>query len=69
MRLTVDEIKLIAFIVLGLLVGATVKHYRDTQRANAEPPAQVDGPRKPMGTRIGGSPVDSENRSAGREKD
>ena len=40
MRLTVDEIKLIAFIVLGLLVGATVKHWRDIQRANAAPPAQ-----------------------------
>ena len=40
MRLTVDEIKLIAFVVLGLLVGATVKHHRDIQRANAERPAQ-----------------------------
>ena len=40
MRLTVDEIKLIAFVVLGLLVGATTKHYRDVQRAKAEPPAQ-----------------------------
>ena len=69
MRLTVDEIKLIAFIVLGLLVGATVKHYRDIQRANAEPPAQVDGSRKPMGTRIGGPRVDSERRSTEREKD
>ena len=48
MRLTVDEIKLIAFIVLGLLVGATVKHYRDIQRANAAPPAQ-HSPAPPAG--------------------
>ncbi len=40
MRMTVDEIKLVAFIVLGLLVGATVKHYRDEQRRLKDLPAQ-----------------------------
>ena len=69
MRLTVDEIKLIAFVVLGLLVGATVKHYRDIQRANAAPSAQVNGSRKPTGTRIGGSSVNSDTRPIEREKD
>ena len=38
MRLTIDEIRLIAFIVMGLLVGATVKHWREIQRANAATP-------------------------------
>ena len=68
MRLTHEEIRLIAFVVLGLFVGATVEHWRDIQRAKAEPPARLDGPRKPVGTRIGGSPVDSGRRSTGREK-
>ena len=40
MRMTIDEIKLVAFIVLGLLVGATVKHYRDEQRRLKDLPAQ-----------------------------
>ena len=40
MRLTFDEIRLIAFVVLGLLVGASVKHWRDVQRARAVPPVQ-----------------------------
>ena len=39
MRMTYDEIRLAAFIVLGLLVGATVKHWRDVQRALKEPAA------------------------------
>ena len=69
MRLTHDEIRLIAFVVLGLLVGVTVKHWRDIKRAKAEQPAQLDGPRKPMGTRIGGLPVNSDSRSTEREKD
>ena len=40
MRLTFDEIRLIAFVVLGLLVGATVKHWRDVHRVLPPPPAQ-----------------------------
>lgn len=40
MRLTTDEIRLIAFVILGLLIGATVKHWRDVQRARAAPPSQ-----------------------------
>ena len=38
MRLTTDEIRLIAFVIMGLLIGATVKHWRDVQRAIAAPP-------------------------------
>ena len=33
MRMTVDEIRLVTFIILGLLVGAIVKNWRDAQRA------------------------------------
>ena len=33
MRLTRDEIILIAFVLLALLAGAVIKHHRDTARA------------------------------------
>ena len=54
MRMTIDEIRLVAFIVLGLLVGATVKHWRDVQRALKAPAAQqlsapADGTKEPSG--------------------
>jgi hypothetical protein len=39
MRLTRDEILLIAAIITALLVGATVKHYRDSQRMRLHPAA------------------------------
>ena len=56
MRMTIDEIRLVAFIVLGLLVGATVKHWRDVQRALNAPAAQqssapADGAKEPSGLR------------------
>jgi hypothetical protein len=38
MRLTRDEILLIAAIITALLVGASVKHYRDSQRLHSQPP-------------------------------
>jgi hypothetical protein len=41
MRMTFDEIRLVAFIVLGLLVGAIVKQWREAQRVDAlTPPPQ-----------------------------
>ena len=52
----------------GVQTCALPIYYRDIQRANAAPSAQVNGSRKPTGTRIGGSPVDSGSRSTGREK-
>ena len=51
MRLTKDEIKLVAFLLAALVLGVTIKHYRHRDRvaippppANATPPpkAEVD---------------------------
>jgi hypothetical protein len=39
MRLTKDEIKLVAFLLGALLLGATVKHYRHRDRVAFPPPA------------------------------
>ena len=39
MRLSPDEIKLVVFVLLALLVGATVKHYRSHRPMPARPPA------------------------------
>jgi hypothetical protein len=42
MRLTKDEIKLVAFLLLALLLGVTVKHYRHKNRPELPaPPAHV----------------------------
>jgi hypothetical protein len=38
MRLSADEIKLVVFVLLALLVGATVKHYRAHRPMPARPP-------------------------------
>jgi len=43
MRLTRDEILLIVAIIIALLVGATVKHYRDAQRMHPQPAAPPAG--------------------------
>ena len=43
MKLTRDEILLIAAIITALLVGATVKHYRDSQRLRPQPAALPGG--------------------------
>ena len=40
MRLTADEIKLVVFLVVALLVGVTVKHYRHRDRLQLPPPAE-----------------------------
>jgi hypothetical protein len=47
MRLSSDEIKLVVFVLLSLLVGATVKHYRARQPMPVAPAAAqvVPGPR------------------------
>lgn len=47
-RITPDEVRLIAFIIGALLVGACVKHWRDIQR---EPPAQSVFPAPAVPTR------------------
>ena len=39
MRLTKDEIKLVAFLLGALLLGVTVKHYRHRGRLPLPPPA------------------------------
>ena len=39
MRLSSDEIKLIVFVLLSLLVGAAVKHYRARQPMPLAPAA------------------------------
>jgi hypothetical protein len=39
MRLTRDEILLIAAIITALLMGASIKHYRDSQRQHPQPAA------------------------------
>ena len=42
MRLTKDEIKLVAFLLSALLLGVTVKHYRHKSRPELPaPPAHV----------------------------
>jgi hypothetical protein len=38
MRLTRDEIKLVAFILGALLLGVTVKHYRHRNSIQLPPP-------------------------------
>ena len=38
MRLTADEIKLVVFVLLALLVGAAAKHYRATHPIHLPPP-------------------------------
>ena len=43
MKLTRDEILLIAAIITALLVGAAVKHYRDSQRLHPQPAALPAG--------------------------
>ena len=39
MRLTRDEIKLVAFILAAVVLGVTVKHYRHRGRDLPPPPA------------------------------
>jgi hypothetical protein len=47
MRLTKDEIKLVAFILGVLLLGLTVKHYRHRDHLQLPPPsAHVTPPPK-----------------------
>jgi hypothetical protein len=49
MRLTRDEIILIAFIVLSLLLGTAVKHYRQKARMELKttPTVQTPAPQTP----------------------
>ncbi len=49
MRITPDEIRLIAFILVALLVGAAVSHRRQIQRdhSNKSPSAQSSSPQVP----------------------
>jgi hypothetical protein len=53
MKLTADEIKLIVFVLLALLVGAAAKHYRHAQRIDLPP-------RAPHVTPVPARPVDYE---------
>lgn len=39
MRLTKDEIKIVAFLLGALLLGVTVKHYRHRERLPLSPAA------------------------------
>jgi hypothetical protein len=48
MRLTKDEIKLVAFLLGALLLGVTVKHYRHRDRVQL-PPAPVHATPPPKG--------------------
>ncbi len=47
MRLTRDEILLIALVLGGLLVGATVQHYRDVKRRTGSEISTPDATAKP----------------------
>ena len=67
MRMTVDEIRLVAFIILGLLVGATVKHWRDVQRALSNPaPESAPAIRKTPDGRNRRSSLDAEKNKVRR---
>lgn len=43
MKLTTDEIRLVVFVLLALLAGAAVKHYRST-RLDPLTPARTTAP-------------------------
>ena len=47
MRVTPDEIRLVAFVLIALIVGATVSHWRQTQRnqRSERPAVQVPAQR------------------------
>ena len=51
MRLSSDEIKLVVFVLLSLLVGSAVKHYRARQPMPVAPAAAqvVPAPRATVG--------------------
>jgi hypothetical protein len=44
MRLTKDEIKLVAFLLGAVLLGVTVKHYRHRHRLEFPPPPALEMP-------------------------
>ena len=48
MKLTADEIKLVVFALLALLVGAAAKHYRTAHPIHLPPPPASPAPRAPL---------------------
>lgn len=50
MKLTADEIKLIVFVLLALLIGATAKHYRTNHPIDlpARPVQITPAPKTPV---------------------
>jgi hypothetical protein len=53
MKLTPDEIRLVVFVLVALVVGAAVKNYRHRHRIEVPPPPTLATPATP-------APVDSE---------
>jgi hypothetical protein len=49
-KLTADEIRLLAFVLLALLIGAAVKHYRNAHPIDlpARPAHVTPAPLKPV---------------------
>ena len=39
MRMTIDEIRLVAFVIIALTVGASTKHWREKHRQYPAPTA------------------------------
>lgn len=44
MRLTKDEIKLVAFLIAAILLGMTIRHYRHRDRLNLPTPPTLVTP-------------------------
>jgi hypothetical protein len=53
MKLTADEIRLVVFVLVALVVGAAVKNYRHRHRIEVPPPPTLATPATP-------APSDSE---------
>jgi len=53
MKLTPDEIRLVVFVLVSLVVGAAVKNYRHSHRITVPPPPALAPPATP-------APADSE---------
>ena len=48
MRITADEIRLLTFVIVALLVGATVRHWRQIQRASLHSQIENGAPTTPV---------------------
>lgn len=49
MRITPDEIRLIAFVLIALLVGAVTSHWRQTQRDQKSEKSAMQIPAQGLG--------------------